>query len=334
MSKPKTLIRKLATILAITGTSLISFAQRSDGDFHIALPEHNGQLRWTAPGFHAIEWSAKPNGGELGVRAENRERHVSFLAFIFLVPQQAPLTSAKCRDGALDPDKRTNPTLTILHSSEVIGKDGLRTELVGYSVQKKDGKIAYSERGFIAAGDVCGDIEFYADASLPEEAGIKQILSTFTLEQTYVPQFPDVFTYSQILYDHRAYAAAAPLFELALNKLHAHPEGDVKTMTRVLTDQAGMAYAMAGNNGKARAIFEAGIASDPDYPLYYYNLACADAADKDLSAAHDHLQKAFARKGNVLRGETMPDPTKDDSFLPYQSNKEFWKFLETLSPKP
>jgi tetratricopeptide (TPR) repeat protein len=223
--------------------------------------------------------------------------------------------------------------LKILHSSEVTGQDGLRTELVGYSLQKKDGRIAYSERAFIATGDLCGDMEFYADAPFSDDAGIKQIFSTFKLDQSYTPRFHDVFAYGEILYKRHAYAAAAPMFELASKKLQAHPEGDLKTMTRVLIDQAGMSYGMAGENAKARTLFEKGIAGDPDYPLYYYNLACADAADKDLSAAHDNLQKAFARKGNVLTGETMPDPTKDDSFLPYQSNKKFWTFVETLTSK-
>jgi hypothetical protein len=29
-------------------------------------------------------------------------------------------------------------------------------------------------------------------------------------------------------------------------------------------------------------------------------------------------------------GEKMPIPTKDDSFLPYQSDKKFWAFLQAL----
>ncbi len=99
---------------------------------------------------------------------------------------------------------------------------------------------------------------------------------------------------------------------------------------RVATDQAGMAYGLAGNIPKARAIFEAAVAKDPQYPMYYYNLACADAEEKKLADARDHLQQAFARKANVIRGETMPDPTKDDSFLPYRDNKEFWTFVESL----
>jgi tetratricopeptide (TPR) repeat protein len=111
-------------------------------------------------------------------------------------------------------------------------------------------------------------------------------------------------------------------------------------MKRVITDQAGMSYGMSGNIPKARAIFEKAIAADPDYPLYYYNLACADAEEKDLAGAKKHLagakkhlQEAFDRKANVIPGENMPDPSHDDSFLPYRNNKEFWAFVEGLGGK-
>jgi hypothetical protein len=32
----------------------------------------------------------------------------------------------------------------------------------------------------------------------------------------------------------------------------------------------------------------------------------------------------------MIPGEKFPDPTKDDSFLPYQGDKDFWNFLEGL----
>jgi hypothetical protein len=43
-----------------------------------------------------------------------------------------------------------------------------------------------------------------------------------------------------------------------------------------------------------------------------------------------HLQQAFDRKANVIHGETMSDPTKDDSFTPYRNKKDFWAFIESL----
>ena len=128
------------------------------------------------------------------------------------------------------------------------------------------------------------------------------------------------------------YGPAAPVYEKALVKLN-EDSSSTKTMKRVITDQAGMSYGMSGNISKARAIFEKAIAADPDYPLFYYNLACADAEEKNLAGAKKHLQEAFDRKANVVPGENMPDPSQDDSFLPYRSNKEFWAFVEGLGGK-
>lgn len=323
---------KCFVLLLLLLTSFIGFAQTPKGDFKIALPQHKGQLRWVATGFHPTEWSAKANSAEIGVRAENSSEHRTLLAFLFVVSGQSPLTSVKCRDGALDPVKKNNPTFKVLKSWEITGQDGLPTEIVSYSIRRKDGRPVYSERGFVATGDVCGDIEFYADAPLPaEDPSLTEIFSSYRLDQAYAPQFHDVFAYSEILYNHHEYAAAAPLFEVALERLQARPEGDVKTMTRVLTDQAGMSYGIAGDTAKSRTIFEKAVAADPDYPLYYYNLACADASEKNLTAARDHLQKAFARRSNLIPGESMPDPTKDDLFLPFEHDQEFWAFLKNLS---
>src|SRR5258708_36953428 len=39
----------------------------TDGDFRIALPEHNGQLICSAPGFNVDQSSAKPGRGVIGL---------------------------------------------------------------------------------------------------------------------------------------------------------------------------------------------------------------------------------------------------------------------------
>jgi tetratricopeptide (TPR) repeat protein len=186
-------------------------------------------------------------------------------------------------------------------------------------------------RGFVATGDICGDLEFYSDT--PISAGdpdLKKIFGSYQFDESYAPGFGDAFVYAQLLYDAHQYQAAAPIFETALTRLKDAPGVDLNTMRRVVTDQAGMAYGVSGNIGKARAIFENGIAEDPGYPMYYYNLACADAEEKNLEGARKHLREAFDRKTNVLHGESMPDPTTDDSFLPYRDNKDFWAFLQGL----
>lgn len=330
---------KAAFVLAVLwACGLAAVGQTAiDSSFKLALPTHPGQLQWSAEGFKIIQSSVKPNGHEIGIRGQNESGRLAFLGFLFLVPEQAPLTGEKCRDGALEPEKKSNKTLKVLATSELTQPDRLPVSLVSYTAEGRGGKTAYMVRGFVATGDICGDLEVYSDSPIASgDADVKNIFASYQLDEHYSPKFNDVFLYAQMLYKAQNYKAAAPIFELALAKIKDDPDlatrmmRDTRTATRVATDQAGMSYGMSGDIPKARKLFEKAIVEDPEYPLYYYNLACADAEEKNLTSARNHLQQAFARKANVISGETMPDPTKDDSFLPYRDNKEFWTFVKSL----
>ncbi len=91
-----------------------------------------------------------------------------------------------------------------------------------------------------------------------------------------------------------------------------------------------MSLGMSGDLKDSRAVAEHAIAADPEYPLNYYNLACADAEQGNATDARVHLQQAFDHRANVLKGESMPDPTKDDSILKLKKDKTFWAFVLTL----
>jgi hypothetical protein len=321
-------------IFALLAFGSIAFPQKPPGaGFKLVLSDHQGQLTWRADGFKIVQSSAKPNGRELGIRGQDSSGQLNFLGFLFLVPEGAPLTSAKCRDGALDLEKKGNPSLTILHTSEISRSPGLPLSLATYTTKARDGSVGYLVRGFVATSDICGDLEFYSKKPISaDDADLIKIFSSYQLDPTYSPKFADVAFYAQVLYQTKMYQAAGPAFEKALALLpeDGSPFPSARVARRVVTDQAGMAYGVSGDLSKARAVFEAGIASDPEYPMYYYNLACTDAGEKNLTGARLHLQQAFARKAAVNSGETMPDPTRDDSFLPYKENREFWSFLESL----
>jgi len=323
--------RTLASIALVFTAALSAGGQTlaNDANFKLALPAHQGQLQWHADGFKIIQSSAKPNGQEIGIRGRDQSGRITFLGFLFLVSGQTSLTGAKCREGAIEPLKRSNSTLKILATSEIATSNNLPTELIMYTAQGRDGKSVYSMRGFVAMDDICGDLEFYSEAPInPEDSDLKKIFQSYHFDPNYTPQFNDVFLYGQILYRDGMYKAAAPIFEQSLTKLK--DDRSLQTMRRVATDQAGMAYGISGDTSKARSLFESAIARDPDYPMYYYNLACADAQEKKLADARIHLEQAFARKENTIPGEALPDPSKDDSFLPYRNEKDFWKFIESL----
>jgi hypothetical protein len=59
-------------------------------------------------------------------------------------------------------------------------------------------------------------------------------------------------------------------------------------------------------------------------------LACAHAEKKDMAGAMQELGIAFRNRATMIKGESMPDPAKDDSFAPFMSNAEFIQFLKEL----
>jgi hypothetical protein len=82
-----------------------------------------------------------------------------------------------------------------------------------------------------------------------------------------------------------------------------------------------------------RVSLDVAIQQDPEYPLNYYNLACAFAEEGDKNKALANLSLAFQHKDNVLKGEKMPDPRTDSSFQKYLRDEDFLKLMARLGYK-
>jgi len=319
-------------VLTFCAGPILAQTQANRG-YSLALPDHKGQLTWSVDGFKITENSAKPNGREIGVRGLDASRQVTFLGFLFLAPESAPMTSAKCRDAAITQDKKANASLKIVRTYEIPRPGGPSVALSTHTTTNRDGSTTYRVRGFVATDDICGDLEFYSYKPISDEdADLKKAFLGYRLDPNYTPQFGDVALYAQVLFIHHEYRAAAPIFEKGLTMVppDGAPFKSAIIARRMMRDQAGMSYGISGDLSKSRGIFAKGVAEDPGYPLNYYNLACADAGERKLSEARLHLQQAFDRKANINPGDTMPSPTEDDSFLPYKDNREFWTFLQGL----
>jgi tetratricopeptide (TPR) repeat protein len=247
------------------------------------------------------------------------------LGFLFLPSPPQP-TAIACRDWMLQSERAEGvKDRKILKTYEDKSDSGAPLALVDY--EQAPPPARFVRRFFVAQGDLCADIAISAPMLLSADAS-SSLQKTLVFDPNRPPDFLARFRYAQVLYDHKQFAAAAPIFEQALTQVSTM--ADPQHWQRVATDQASMAYGISGDLAKSRALNEAAILKDPDYPLYYYNLACADADSGDAAAARNHLEQAFARKANTLPTESMPDPTKDDSFLKLKSDKPFWTFVESL----
>jgi tetratricopeptide (TPR) repeat protein len=204
---------------------------------------------------------------------------------------------------------------------------GVDIALADYEQGKDSNPYHYARRAFVASGDLCADISISGANKLMVDT-TDQMLHSLVFDSTRPPDFFTKSRYATVLYDHHAYGAAAPIYVSALSLVDK--VADSLKWRRVTTDQASMAYGIAGDLKRSRDINEAAISRDPNYPLYYYNLACADAEEGNAAAARGHLQQAFDRRANTIPGEKMPDPTHDDSILKLKHDRGFWSFVQTL----
>lgn len=106
-----------------------------------------------------------------------------------------------------------------------------------------------------------------------------------------------------------------------------------KTIWKVLVDNLGMAYGITGDLEKAKDTFKYGISKDPDYPLFYYNMACTYGELKDMDNAIKYLELAFDRQENMIPGEHMPNPATDSSFKDFMKDDKFKAALKGLKQK-
>jgi hypothetical protein len=188
-------------------------------------------------------------------------------------------------------------------------------------------------RAFVASGELCGDLSFTDSHTITEQTispdTIKAILSTLQFDPQTKPTFRDAFAYATVEWHKEQIAGSASAYAAALKLVDS--SDDPLKWRRVTTDQLSMALGMSGDLKGSRAVNEEAISKDPTYPLYYFNLACADAESGDAVNARVHLQQAFDRRANTIQGESFPDPAADDSIQKLKSNKDFWVFVEGLS---
>ncbi len=274
-------------------------------------------------GFKVVQTSAKPGGAELGLRVHDQRNTVALL-FLFLAPKEPRGNAAACRQGELDQvQKSMGPNFKDVKLNPD-GKDDKTTATM--LVSGKTGQFLY---GFYGSTDQCLSIEVYSDpGSKLDLDKASSFLARQKYDAAYVPTSSDKFIYAEILYRNQQYRASAPIYA---DYLQSIPSDKVhQTQRRIATDEMGMALGMSGDVDGARKVFQEAIQTDPDYPLYYYNLACADAEQGKAGDAKIHLQQAFDRRANTIPGETFPDPTKDDSLVKLKKDKDFWAFVETL----
>jgi hypothetical protein len=140
----------------------------------------------------------------------------------------------------------------------------------------------------------------------------------------------DFFREGSRYFVQQEYQKSIVPYEAALELEQIKPQVS-KDDWRVLVDNLGMAYGITGDLDHSEKTYQYGIGKDPEYPGFYYGMACVFAERGDMDKTMEYLRKSFSLKANVIPGESMPEPAKDDSFQRFMSNQKFRDFVKSLN---
>ncbi|UCG62176.1 MAG: tetratricopeptide repeat protein [Candidatus Zixiibacteriota bacterium] len=158
---------------------------------------------------------------------------------------------------------------------------------------------------------------------------IVRVLESLKIVEVYQPNSYDYILFGSKCYLQKNYQLATDFYEQGL-ALEKETRALPRWVWLISVDNLGMAYCLSGDRENGRRVFEYGLSEEPEYPMFHYNLACYFAEEKKLDSALACLGKVYEYKANMLPGEKIPDPYKDESFRGYWSNRDFNRFMKSV----
>lgn len=330
-------MRKIVLLLCLCVPGILH-AQTRDRPIRAVLPSGTGAVPiHLGDGWGPDLVNLYADGPRIVFQTSNTKSGMTASYVLFANDTGAP-TADSCRKAVMEPLRKgmaqRGAVFTDSKDGSYATRNGHSYPTTTYIVEKFEGAELHQYNIFAFAGDTKNCLEIHLSKTkytAKDEPLFHAELELFQPDSSYVPETFDYFALATIFFSRQHEPQNAALYyQAALDSMN----GSTPLATRrVITDQLVMSYGMSGDLKRSRAVAQQAIAADPQYPLNYYNLACADAEAGNATAAREHLKQAFDRRSNVIQGETMPDPSTDDSIMKLKSNKEFWSFVQSLPKK-
>ena len=293
--------------------------------FALTLPGLEWALEIRAPGFDVEKRTLGPRGDSIYLFGSNKDTQVIISAFLEKASRK--VTSKECRDFYWSGTKRTP-----LKKEQIEMYDFGDMAIVEYMVPTFQGRetnqknlFAYFARDNYRSYIHLSKIRFVSG----EEGLFNQILTAVRLNESYNPTASDLLEFGNLSLFRKDFGGAISYYWRALN-LDGHRKSLGRKGWIFLVDQLGMSYGLSGDYLKAKETYEWAISQEPEYPMFFYNLACAYAEMNEMDEALRNLRLAYKYKGKVLPGQKFPDPRSDSSFKKYLNNKIFIAELKKM----
>ena len=332
-------------LFGILTLSLLSLAAARAQDAPVSgksdvwLPAKPWALELETAGFTTRANEIQPDGRRYFL-AENTKTHV--VVSVYLEVLKAPAQPGECKHSLEEKMKR-NSSLASGTLKGVAYRESGEMQILEFTLPELDGVPTNQKNTFgcLVKDKVFVDLHlskvFFKAADQPIFDALLESFRFVPREATDTPvpagnSLRLLEEGSRYFIAHQ-YREAIPPYRKALEIEKNTPTLD-KNLWRVLIDNLSIAYGITHDLTSAREALTYGVSRDPDYPLFYYNLACVTAEKGDLPDTENYLKLAFERRDNLIPGETFPDARVDDSFQKLLLQKEFREFLASLYGLP
>lgn len=317
---------KLVSLLMLVLLPATTFGQRASvSKARIAIPGVKGVLELDV-GPTSWEAHVRSDGKETQLQAKQRADNLFITAFLQKV--KFPASAEKCRAEWWPMTAKSTPMKR--EEFQQFEKEGIN--VVEYIIPEFRGNPVHQKslHAYLGSGNLCAEVHLSKMQFVPEDQKLfDDLLATVRLlpdesaaESPGHNQKDQYLAEGSQFYLQHNYSAAAERYKKALD-LEKQDRTLSKSLFRVLVDNLGMSYGLSGKLSDARETFEYGITQDAEYPLFYYLLACTYGEMGKIDESLEQLRLAYRYKANVIPGESLPDPLKDDSFRKFVKDKKF-----------
>ena len=333
----------LATMAGFLAATTLCAQDLAQTAASIWLPARSWALQIQAPGF-SIETNAIQPDGRRYFLAENKANKM--VASVYLEAMSGTPAAGECQRSLHDKETRFSPLSTqglkdVVYSE----KDGM--EILEYLLPDAKGAPIKQHNVFacLIKDNVFVDIHLSKPLYTPaDKAAFDELLSSFRFVDkapapatTAAPATAAapagnsmlLFRKGSFYFMSQQYKESIAPYQQALDLEKTNPSLE-KKLWYVLVDNLAMAYGITGDLANSQTVIEYGISKDPNYPMFYYNLACVAAEKGDAAGAKTNLKLAYDRRANVLSGETLADARTDDSFQKLMQQSDFRNFANKL----
>lgn len=318
MLKPHILLLLLIATLCYQTT-----ARENDSHYYgVCLPYEN----WTLlVNFHGCEFEkndVSPDENSRSILATNKEEGVTISAFIEKAKGEG--NHIDCRKFYWEKASKSplpKENINLYEKSDMAFVEHDTKEFKGKRIDYHSMNIYMSIHGYW--------VDIHISKVGYEEKDKLLFEKVFNSVKTIEPRpiiREETFMFASSAYYNKNYKSAIKQYKSVLE-----PDTAVISIDTIIwyvtVDNLGMAYALTGDYGNAKKVFEYGIKLEPNYPNFYYSLACTYAELSDLDNALKNLEITYSKKDKVLKTEKVPNAAKDPSFQKYRNDEKFKALL-------